>query len=216
MSPAAPPVEPGMFSLATPPLFAALAAARSVLIAGAGGGGRQRIHLDLYVRPSYSRDSFHLSLRVSVAFPEMAKVGAALLGSHAAGFGKSGTVDIAALDHIQKNPPMMLFQTAGDLNAFATDIERHLTDVIVPYLDDRDTIAKLTAANSQGWSQNTPEPGTASRLPVIVAAGQLAMDDPESAMKTLETAYPDGTPGRARFGDAFAVTRAAASRSATS
>jgi hypothetical protein len=38
MSPAAPPVEPGTFSLATPPLFAALAPARNVLIAGAGGG----------------------------------------------------------------------------------------------------------------------------------------------------------------------------------
>lgn len=36
-SPAAP-EEPGTFSLATPPLFAALAEARSVLIAGAGGG----------------------------------------------------------------------------------------------------------------------------------------------------------------------------------
>ncbi|HEX8627398.1 MAG TPA: DUF1152 domain-containing protein [Catenuloplanes sp.] len=38
MSPAAPPLEPGTFSLTTPPLFAALAPARSVLIAGAGGG----------------------------------------------------------------------------------------------------------------------------------------------------------------------------------
>lgn len=36
--PAALPLEPGMFSLATPPLFAALAPARRVLIAGAGGG----------------------------------------------------------------------------------------------------------------------------------------------------------------------------------
>ncbi|MFI6762044.1 DUF1152 domain-containing protein [Micromonospora sp. NPDC050417] len=38
ISPAAPPVEPDTFSLATPPLFAALAPARSILIAGAGGG----------------------------------------------------------------------------------------------------------------------------------------------------------------------------------
>jgi hypothetical protein len=34
----APPVQPGVFSLSTPPLFAALAPARRVLIAGAGGG----------------------------------------------------------------------------------------------------------------------------------------------------------------------------------
>jgi hypothetical protein len=38
MSPGTPSVEPSTFSLATPPLFAALAPARSVLIAGAGGG----------------------------------------------------------------------------------------------------------------------------------------------------------------------------------
>jgi hypothetical protein len=38
MSPAAPPVQPGPFSLSTPPLLSALAGARSVLIAGAGGG----------------------------------------------------------------------------------------------------------------------------------------------------------------------------------
>ncbi|MEV6596205.1 DUF1152 domain-containing protein [Actinoplanes sp. NPDC051346] len=38
LSPAIPPVDSTTFSLATPPLFAALAPARSVLIAGAGGG----------------------------------------------------------------------------------------------------------------------------------------------------------------------------------
>src|SRR3954447_21637342 len=38
MDPAALPGEPGMYSLAVPPLFAALAPARSILIAGAGGG----------------------------------------------------------------------------------------------------------------------------------------------------------------------------------
>jgi hypothetical protein len=38
MSSAAQSIEPGTFSLTTPPLFAALAPARNVLIAGAGGG----------------------------------------------------------------------------------------------------------------------------------------------------------------------------------
>jgi hypothetical protein len=38
MNPAARPVPPSAFTLDTPPLFAALASARSVLIAGAGGG----------------------------------------------------------------------------------------------------------------------------------------------------------------------------------
>ncbi len=38
MSSAASPVEPATFSLAVPPLFTALGPARSVLIAGAGGG----------------------------------------------------------------------------------------------------------------------------------------------------------------------------------
>ncbi|KAB1929233.1 DUF1152 domain-containing protein [Micromonospora noduli] len=38
MTPAAPPAGSGAFSLAVPPLFAALVPARSVLIAGAGGG----------------------------------------------------------------------------------------------------------------------------------------------------------------------------------
>ncbi|MFE9658195.1 hypothetical protein [Micromonospora sp. NPDC006431] len=38
MNPAVLPADPGAFSLAVPPLFAALAPARSILIAGAGGG----------------------------------------------------------------------------------------------------------------------------------------------------------------------------------
>ncbi|WP_433320389.1 hypothetical protein [Micromonospora chersina] len=38
MNNAALPVDSGAFSLAVPPLFAALAPARSILIAGAGGG----------------------------------------------------------------------------------------------------------------------------------------------------------------------------------
>ncbi|MET8260399.1 hypothetical protein [Micromonospora sp. NPDC005205] len=37
-TPAAPPADFGAFSLTVPPLFAALAPARSILIAGAGGG----------------------------------------------------------------------------------------------------------------------------------------------------------------------------------
>ncbi|MFC4016421.1 hypothetical protein ACFOW4_00440 [Micromonospora sp. GCM10011542] len=42
MHPAALPVDSGAFSLAVPPLFAALAPARNILIAGAGGGFRPR------------------------------------------------------------------------------------------------------------------------------------------------------------------------------
>jgi hypothetical protein len=174
-------------------------------------GGKQRIHLDLYVRPSYSPDSFHLSLRCSVAFPDMAKIGAAMLGQNASGFGRSGTVDIAALDHIEMNPPMMLFRTASELEMLGPDIESHLVHAVVPYLDDRDTVAKLTSANWRRWSENTQEPGNLSHLPVIIAAGRLASGDTELALKTLEECYPVGTRGREMYSEAFTVARATAS-----
>jgi hypothetical protein len=61
MSPAAPPVEPGTFSLATPPLFAALAPARSVLIAGAGGG------FDVYAGLPLAFALWHSGVQVHLA-----------------------------------------------------------------------------------------------------------------------------------------------------
>src|SRR4029453_914015 len=61
MRPAALPVEPGTFSLATPPLFAALAPARSVLIAGAGGG------FDVYAGLPLALALWHRGARVHLA-----------------------------------------------------------------------------------------------------------------------------------------------------
>ena len=171
--------------------------------------GRQRIHLDLMERPSYSPDSYHLGLRASISFPAMATVGAELFGRAAGGFGRSGNVDIVALDHIEQNPPTMLFASAEQLAALCPEIERHLLDSVVPYLDERDTIAKLTAANLRQWTGSGAEPGGSSRLPVIVAAGQLTMGDARQALETLQAAYPQGTRGRALFADAFPVAASA-------
>ncbi|MEV4759334.1 DUF1152 domain-containing protein [Micromonospora sp. NPDC049559] len=61
LNPVAPPVEPGTFSLATPPLFAALASARSVLIAGAGGG------FDVYAGLPLALALWHGGVRVHLA-----------------------------------------------------------------------------------------------------------------------------------------------------
>jgi hypothetical protein len=61
MSPAALPVEPGTFSLAAPPLFAALVPARSVLIAGAGGG------FDVYAGLPLALALWHSGVQVHLA-----------------------------------------------------------------------------------------------------------------------------------------------------
>jgi hypothetical protein len=58
---AKPPVQPHTFSLATPPLFAALAAARNVLIAGAGGG------FDVYAGLPLALALWHRGVRVHLA-----------------------------------------------------------------------------------------------------------------------------------------------------
>jgi len=54
-------MEPGTFALATPPLFAALAPARSVLIAGAGGGFDVYAGLPLALAPWHSGVQVHLA-----------------------------------------------------------------------------------------------------------------------------------------------------------
>jgi hypothetical protein len=61
MSPVAPVAEPGGFSLATPPLFTALASARSVLIAGAGGG------FDIYAGLPLALALWHEGVQVHLA-----------------------------------------------------------------------------------------------------------------------------------------------------
>jgi hypothetical protein len=55
------PVEPGTFALATPPLFAALAPARSILIAGAGGG------FDVYAGLPLALALWHTGVQVHLA-----------------------------------------------------------------------------------------------------------------------------------------------------
>jgi hypothetical protein len=61
MSPTALPVEPGRFSLACPPLFTSLAPARSVLIAGAGGG------FDVYAGLPLALALWHSGVQVHLA-----------------------------------------------------------------------------------------------------------------------------------------------------
>jgi hypothetical protein len=171
--------------------------------------GRQRIHLDLIVRPPYGPDSFHLSPRGSIAFPELAKIGAEMLGPHASGYGKSGTVAVVPLELIAPDSPMILFASAEELKRFAPDIEKYLVDAMVPYLDQRASVAALTAAYSREWAASGAAPGDIGRLPVFVAAGHLAIGDAQQALRTLETAYPEGTRAREHYADAFAVVEAA-------
>ncbi|MEJ3742823.1 DUF1152 domain-containing protein [Actinomycetes bacterium KLBMP 9797] len=61
MKPASLSVEPGTFSLPTPPLFTALAPARSVLIAGAGGG------FDVYAGLPLALALWHSGVQVHLA-----------------------------------------------------------------------------------------------------------------------------------------------------
>jgi hypothetical protein len=171
--------------------------------------GRQRIHLDLHVRPPYAPDAFHLALRCSIVFPEMARIGAEMLAANASSLGKTGMVDIAPLDLIDSASKMLLFASAVELNALGQVVERYLVTAAVPYLDDRTSIAALTEANHREWRESGNEPGDIDRLPVIVAAGQLAAGDARAAQQTLEKAYPAGTRGRERFPEAFSVVTAA-------
>jgi hypothetical protein len=169
--------------------------------------GKQKIHLDLLVRPRYAPDSFHLTLRATVHFPAMARIVVAMLGPHAVGFGKDGLVDNASLGEIVRNPPMFLFQTPGELRALAPDVERYVVDRMVPHLDERDSIEKLTALNLRRWEENRSSSDVAGRQPVVIAAGLLAAGDRDGAARTLETGYPDGSGERDQYRDAFAAVR---------
>lgn len=168
-------------------------------------GGRQRIHLDLAVRPPYAPNAFHLSLRCSIAFAEMAKIGAEMFGRMAGGFGKSGTVQIEPLDLVDPASKMILFTSAAEAGALAPVVLRYLTGALVPHLDERTSLSALTEANRRSLAASGMEPGDVGRLPVVIAAGQLAMGDPGGALRTLESAYPAGSPGRDLYREAFAV-----------
>jgi hypothetical protein len=174
--------------------------------------GRQRIHLDLHVRPPYAPQAFHLALRCTIAFPDVAAIGAEMLGEQASGFGKSGTVHIAPLDLIDPGTKMVIFTSAEELAALGPVIERYLVEAMVPYLDDRASIAALADADRRAWADSGAEPGDIGRLPVIVAAGQLATGDARQALQTLETAYPAGTRARKEYAGAFAVVEATVAR----
>src|SRR5258706_11068312 len=68
MPPAALPGEPGTSSLAVPPLFAALAPAHSILIAGAGGGFDVYAGLPLALALWHSGAQVHLA---SLSFSQL-------------------------------------------------------------------------------------------------------------------------------------------------
>ena len=172
----------------------------------AADAGRQSIHLDLSVR----HGEFQLSPRATVAFPAMAKLAVRLLGSTADGFGKSGVVDMELLDILDPTSPMLLFATQAALAALAPQVERYLLDPMVPWLDERTTVAAVTEAKRAQWSRAYQHPDRPSRFPVIVAAGELAQAESAKALATLELAYPEGSPGRREFAEAFAELRALA------
>ena len=72
LSPDATPADPARFSLSAPPLFAALAPARRVLIAGAGGGFDVYAGLPLALALWHSGVEVHLA---NLSFSELELVG---------------------------------------------------------------------------------------------------------------------------------------------
>ncbi|MFF5291561.1 hypothetical protein [Paractinoplanes globisporus] len=161
--------------------------------------GRQRLHLDLSVR----HGEFQLSPRATVAFPSIAAEATRLLGPSAAD--KSGVVDMELLDILDPGSPMLLFGTRDDLTALP--VERYLLAPMVPWLDERTTVAAVTEAVRARADRH---PGNPGRFPVIVAAGELAQGNPGGALATLERAYPEGSPGRTEYAAAFDEVRALA------
>ncbi|MFI5890677.1 hypothetical protein ACIA5D_11230 [Actinoplanes sp. NPDC051513] len=165
-------------------------------------GGRQRLQLDLSVRPPAAPDSFQLTVRATTAFPTVAKLAIRLLGSTAGAFGKSDVVDTGLLDTLAPASPMLLFRAREELEALP--VERYLLDPLVLYLDERKTVAALTEAKRAEWLATDQNPQYPSRFPVIVAAGELALGRRPEALATLQRAYPDGSPGRREYAEAFA------------
>jgi hypothetical protein len=165
-------------------------------------GGRQRIHLDLE-RRSWG---IQLSLRATVAFPEVAKLAIRLLGSAAGPFGKANVVETGLLDTLDPKAPMWTFESREGLAALAAEVDPYLLDPMVSYLDARATVATFAEAKRAAWLA-AARPGGTGNHAVVVAAADLAVGEPGKALSILDQAYPAGTPGREEYAEAFAAVR---------
>jgi hypothetical protein len=165
-------------------------------------GGRQRLHLDLERRAW----GIHLSLRATVAFPEVAKLAIRLLGSAAGAFGRSNVVDMGLLDTLDPKAPMWTFETREGLAALAPEVDGYLLDPMLSFLEARATVAAFAEAKRAAWLASARPGGTGNHA-VVVAAADLVLGEPGKALSILEQAYPPGTPGREEYAEAFTVVR---------
>ncbi|WP_433300812.1 hypothetical protein ACQP2F_04325 [Actinoplanes sp. CA-030573] len=166
-------------------------------------GGRQRLH------PALIRHGgLRLSLRASVAFPAVAREVAALTDSPVA---KSDIVDMALLDTLAGDPPWLSFGSADELAGL--EVERYLLDPLVPWLDRRMSVAALVAAQ-RAEIRVEPYNGWVGQLPMVVAAGLLVLDDPEEALRVVESAYPVGVRDREAYAAGLARLESQAGRPA--
>jgi hypothetical protein len=170
--------------------------------------GRQKVQLHLISHPRYAKQATQVALNATIVFPEMARIATSMFGADAQEFERKGPVHGVTLDSIARSRRMFLFGSQEELAGLMPDLRRAILETIVAYLDERDTMEKLTSLMWQSWQGNKWRGDTAGRWPVFAAAGDAARGDGKSAAEKLEIGYPAGSRERDRYAEAFRVVSA--------
>ncbi|MEY9862016.1 hypothetical protein ABH935_007660 [Catenulispora sp. GAS73] len=177
---------------------------RSVSYLRSSGEGKQKVDFELIVRPQYAPASVQLSLSVSIAFKEVANIARKMLGERAKLIGSNDVIQRVVLDSIVRNPPILTFRSEEELDAHRVTARQYLKESVLPYLDARRTVRTLVEESTRALLNDVSSDGMPrGSWPVIVAAAQIFLGEHEEARRTLEHAYPHGSPERRIYAEAF-------------
>lgn len=164
------------------------------------GGVKQVVRFDLVVRPAYARGSAHLVFNVDLSVPEADGVYVESVQS-VSGARKPYFLRIAG-DSLRKIPgPSWLFADDQQADNLEASVVKVLVEDVVPYLEQRASIADLAAKCDVEIDDEVRESGqlNGDRSLYIAALYSAAGNDNE-ARRILAASYPEGSRGRAEYG----------------
>lgn len=172
---------------------------RGMVFTRLAGGVKQVVRFELLVRPRYARDSAQLVILVDTCVPDADGIHAESLRDVPDALTPYFVrQDAETLRKPQRG--LWLFADKPQAEALEKPLAEALTDDVIPYLEDRSSIASFAARCESEVLLHVHRHGPfVTDRPVYVAALLSVAGHEDRAREILDKAYPVGSRGRSIF-----------------
>ncbi|WP_405543729.1 hypothetical protein OG478_21100 [Streptomyces phaeochromogenes] len=172
------------------------------------GDGRQKVDIELIVRPHYAPDAIQVSLSVSFVSAGIADVARRMLPEGDEDVARKDVVERSVLDQVMRNPPVLAFRDECELRDLVSHLKGWLKSSVISYMDARNPVEEFAREGNRSLMVNSGDGFPRGPRPVVLAAVQKFLGYSDDALATLESAYPPEAQERAYYRGAFIAVNA--------